>query len=394
MAWALQDSLRELDDSSVTEMRMKPWQLLAVLVPFGLGVVAWQLSKHLIDAWMPLPFTEGTESGAASSEGTRTRAASLAVDEVRAPRSPTDRPTPPRTLGAGSEAPAHQHSEALGSRSRQGGDASRASFRAPLPKEHDTVRWEEPGLCATPEARRRLDARSALLATFERMQVDDVVLFHDRTVRAEVLRTTVLSLRRTRMFINQFLGWAPQSFPPHVYVYRDVPQMLSVSCGTNKVALGYYDGAIHVSGGDLGLRQVQQSVAHEYTHHFLNSLGVPKPMWLHEGLAMTVAEEDWWSDSRLALREWLRNDHLDFAVLSSAFPHGADETFALAAYFQSYMMVEFIRERRGAAFLPELVNVLAERRLAAADAFATAAGLQGRDLEDAWREFVEHRLKP
>lgn len=361
--------------------------ILALLV---LCVLAWKVSDALADAWMaPAPEAEPIAPPRHSgSPGPGSRPGA-----PQAPTTPTTGTGAPRPGAFRSGAAAQPPREAPAG-VRGGGDGDPRESGPSSRSARYTVRWEKPGLCADEEGSRRLEARPALLATFEQVRLEDVLIAHDRSVPPAAVQHAAHALRRTRMFVTRLLGWAPQPFPPPVFLYRDPAQMLSVSCSDNKVALGYYDGAIHVSASPaLDLRQVQQSVAHEYTHHFLNSLGVPRPMWLHEGLAMTLAEEDWWDSPQLYLKDWLLREHLDFEGLAEAFPHGADETFALAVYFQSHMMVAFIRERRGPGFLAELVDGLATGRISPGESFAVAAGLQGRELEDAWGEFVRARLQ-
>lgn len=253
------------------------------------------------------------------------------------------------------------------------------------------IRWGKTGLCADGEGLARLERRGPLLQGFKSTKVGDLQIAFDDSVRAEVLQETASTIQRTKQFANYLLGWSPQSFPPKVVVYRDLDQMLSVSC-VNKAALGYYDGEIHISGSWLhGLFQIRQSAAHEYAHHVLNTMGVTKPMWLHEGMAMTVAEEEWWRDPKLGLQRWLEKEHLPFQALVDGFPHTADELFAGAAYYQSLMMVAFIRDRRGSDYFRHLLNELSSGAVQPSRAFSVAADLEGDPLEAAWNEFVKTR---
>jgi hypothetical protein len=74
----------------------------------------------------------------------------------------------------------------------------------------------------------------------------------------------------------------------------------------------------------------------------------------------------------------------------SAFPHTAEERFAAAAYYQSLMMVRFVRHRRGPGVFRALIHDITSGQLSAAQAFAQAAGLAPAALELAWRSFVEN----
>lgn len=121
--------------------------------------------------------------------------------------------------------------------------------------------------------------------------------------------------------------------------------MRDVAC-VNTATQGYYDGAIHLPATDP---DASRTVVHEHVHHVLNALGLRKPMWFHDGLAMYAADERWFQDPRLGLVTWLRSAHLPFPALVEAFPHTADELFAGAAYYQSYQMVSFVGTKSGRA---------------------------------------------
>ena len=78
--------------------------------------------------------------------------------------------------------------------------------------------------------------------------------------------------------------------------------------------------------------------------------------------------------------------------MTGAFPHTADEKFALAAYYQSFAMLEFLRDRKGDDGVVALVRALARGELAAKDAFSST-GVSGDALEQAWREFLNRRYQ-
>lgn len=247
------------------------------------------------------------------------------------------------------------------------------------------VRWDDPGLCG-PDDAQRVAARAALLRSF--VPLDDALaaVRHDPSVKPIMLEILQITLPMAVGGVRRY-GFEPPPFPA-VYVYRDVQQLQSVSCA-NRAAIGYYDGAIHMSG-DLkhtGI-ELQQTLIHEYVHHVLRARGVTLPTWLHEGLAMRIAGESWYLDPSLGLVEWLRAGHLPFDALAGAFPHAADEPFALAAYYQSEAMVGFVSHRRGRKIVVALVDELAAQRVAPAEAFAWAAGLSGQELEQAWAAYL------
>jgi hypothetical protein len=260
------------------------------------------------------------------------------------------------------------------------------------------VRWERPRLCLDGEVP-RVD-RAALLAGFRPLPKLGWMLFADAAVAPERADEAIAGLREGIAFALAQLGPRVAEVPaPRVYLYRSAEQLVHASC-VSAAARGYYDGSIHVAAeADLNA-----TLVHELMHHVLNGLGVASPMWLHEGLAMLAAREQWWSSSALGLQEWLRHDHLPFDALTTAFPHTADELFAGAVYFQSYAMVLFLSEqastrtleerRSAAAPLGELVLKLANGAFPPEEAFSAAASLTGADLDDAFTAFVNRRFIP
>jgi hypothetical protein len=251
------------------------------------------------------------------------------------------------------------------------------------------VRWDTPGLCGTQDVGRVLH-RDALLATFVQMDAIATPAFYDPGVDPAVLKE-----------IPWFQNYVVNDMPipaglnalalPTIYIYRNIDQMLSVSC-VNHAAIGYYDGAIHIAGDvRLGSQPIAETLIHEYVHYLLNKSGIRLPMWLHEGLAMKSANEQWWHDPSLGLQSWLVERHLPFAAMVTAFPATADEKFALAVYYQSLMMTKFVLEREtraGAKGLSALLVALARRQVSAADAFSWSTDLDGDALELAWAEFL------
>ncbi|OJH34891.1 hypothetical protein BON30_40585 [Cystobacter ferrugineus] len=244
------------------------------------------------------------------------------------------------------------------------------------------VRWGKPGLCE--DGTRPLVDREALLSRFvagpegaEHIRRDpDLLVAH-----AEMAREM---LEQAHRLLRMLLGPQVDAVRvPSVFLYSSVEQLVSAAC-VNRATRGYYDGAIHVAAE----RDLNESLLHEYSHHVLNQLGVRKPMWLHEGIAMLVARETWWQDRRLGLHDWLPEGHLPFEALVDAFPHTADELFAGAVYYQSIAMVFFIRVRGAQPDLGALVEQLARGQVSPRSAFAYAAGREGRELHEAFRDYV------
>lgn len=212
---------------------------------------------------------------------------------------------------------------------------------------------------------------------------------HDPSVDGATLGRLALELQRARAGVGEWVDWPANAPPPVLVVYQTSEQLRGVACASAQT-VGYYDGRIHISiDTELTEALVDQTLVHEYVHFALNSLGVPRPMWLHEGLAMQVAQETWWASSRLDLVRWLKTDHLPFDAMVLAFPHTADEKFALAAYFQSYKMVGFIQAMRGPNATRELVRRLSSLATSDAEAFLVGAGLSPGALEAHWQRHVQ-----
>jgi hypothetical protein len=251
-----------------------------------------------------------------------------------------------------------------------------------------TIRWDDEGACAEKPRVQLKPARDALLATFLERRIGDAVFLHDPRVDPSELTRLFARLQSARIATAAWIDWAPNTPPPATIVYRTSEQLRSVAC-VNEQTVGYYDGRLHVSADpELPEPVIEQTVVHEYLHFALNQVGVSKPMWLHEGLAMHVAEETWFTNSRLDFRRWLQTNKLPFEGMVFAFPHTADEKFALVAYYQSFRMVDFVMEQRGPAAIRSLVSQLSSKSLTAEDAFVQGAGLSPSTLEAQWQRFV------
>jgi hypothetical protein len=233
-----------------------------------------------------------------------------------------------------------------------------------------------------------LARRQGLYARFSQTSIGEASIRHAPEVAAARLREIAEALQAARARATDLVDWAPTAEPPPVIAYRDDDQMRGVAC-INQLAIGYYDGSIHLSVDPKHVvRHLRETIVHEYLHHVLSTVGVRLPTWFHEGLAMYAAQETWFTDPRLRLATWLKHEHLPFEAMVPAFPHAADEPFAVAAYYQSFMMVRFLTQRRGPAILRALAHDLAARTVAPTAAFSHAAGLSPPDLESAWQQFV------
>ena len=250
-----------------------------------------------------------------------------------------------------------------------------------------TIRWGQAGLCGDEPLARLAARRAALLATFIAVRRAGTLIYRDPDASPAFVDLAGESLAQARTIVGRLLGPSADVALPVIYVYASAEQMRDVAC-VNTATQGYYDGAIHLPATDP---DAYRTVVHEHVHHVLNALGLRKPMWLHEGLAMFAADERWWEDPRLGLMTWLGSAHLPFPSLTDAFPHTADELFAGAAYYQSYQMVSFIGARRGGSNYFWLVEGIVSGRLVPQTCFGESVGLSGEQLEVAWRGFVLSR---
>lgn len=254
-----------------------------------------------------------------------------------------------------------------------------------------SVRWGNAGLCEAGD--NRLDTqRQTLQSLLVNLTWPGITMLHASEVRPEILNEVKDSLELGRAAACSLVPCRTELKHPRVFLYKSLEQMRSVAC-VNTSAIGYYDGDMHLSGDSgHGLLHVRETVIHEYVHHVLLTSGVRLPMWLQEGLAIVAAGENWWKDPRLGLEKWLLGSHLPFDAMVPAFPHTADEQFALAAYYQSYMMVEFVRHSKGVTAVAEIVNALSRGTLDPKDAFTAGAGVEKSELEAKWAQFVQSRF--
>ncbi len=241
------------------------------------------------------------------------------------------------------------------------------------------ARMTNSGLCETLK-----NDRDALVSSFRRVDLDDGIVLIDPALPEQIISRVSGSLRVGRAATTELFALERPTRAPLVVVYRSLKDMRSVSC-VNTSAYGYYDGAIHLSGNpNGGLTQLEETLVHEYVHHVLMQLGVRLPMWLSEGTAMLVAGESWWKEPSLALEPWLQSTHLPFEMVVTEFAHATDEKTATAMYFQSLVMVEFVRARAGDAGLRELLKLLATGALSPDDAFTTASNLTRAEADAAF----------
>lgn len=345
----------------------------------------------------PTPPVASRVTPARTVEATRLELPELPTSpqDDRAPVfSPTERPTlPAQEADASVEAPVARSPASAHALDHDAGDAPETSPPAAEPSaraddKRFTIRWDDEGACAEKPRAQLKPARDALLASFLERRIGDAIFLHDPRVDPSELTRLFARLQSARVATAAWIDWAPNTPPPATIVYRTSEQLRSVAC-VNEQTVGYYDGRLHVSADpELPELVIEQTVVHEYLHFALNQVGVSKPMWLHEGLAMHVAEETWFTTSRLDFKRWLQTNKLPFEGMVYAFPHTADEKFALVAYYQSYRMVDFVMEQRGPAGIRSLVTQLSTKSVTAEDAFVQGAGLSPSTLDAQWQRFV------
>jgi Peptidase MA superfamily len=129
-------------------------------------------------------------------------------------------------------------------------------------------------------------------------------------------------------------------------------------------AAGFWDGAIHVRGGQRFDARLVSTLHHEYTHSALESVA-PRdlwPAWLNEGLAEyferqalgqshLTAQEDARLRDAVATGEWIPLGELSGPTLA-----GLGQAQAELAYLESYAAVELMFRRAGQSRVQSLVR--------------------------------------
>lgn len=250
--------------------------------------------------------------------------------------------------------------------------------------ERASKRVTSPGLCEDEKK-----SRDALLASFKKVELELGSLRIDPVLPEVVVTRVVNALLVARERSSALIAPGASVAAPEVIVYRSLNQLRSVSC-VNTSAFGYYDGAIHLSGNpNGGLTQLEETLVHEYVHHVLVQQRVRLPTWLAEGAAILIAGETWWRAPELELMQWARSTYLPFDDLVPAFAHATDERLATHIYFQSFLMVEFIRSRRGVPGITALIARLSAQLVSPDDAFAEAVGLERSAVGPEFQSWVQ-----
>jgi len=247
-----------------------------------------------------------------------------------------------------------------------------------------SARVTAPGLCEEAKA-----ARATLLAGFRTVEPGFGSLLIDPVLPDSITARVANALQVAQRVTAELVASPAAIPPPLVVVYRSLNQMREVA-RVNTSTWGYYDGAIHLSGNpNGGLKELEETLVHEYVHHVLVQQGVRLPMWLSEGTAILLARETWWRQPELALLPWARSTHLPFDSLVPAFAHATDEQTATHLYFQSFLMVELIRGRAGMQALRTVISRLGQGLVSPDDAFSEASGIAPSELDGVFHAWVQ-----
>lgn len=249
-------------------------------------------------------------------------------------------------------------------------------------------------MCSRQRANELTALREQLLAGFVERVSGSLVIRASSEVPDSIVSQVEGTARRPNVRFFETFGVVPT--PLTVYIYASSEELHRYAC-INAAADAYYDGAVHLSAVTRDGKSIVGAALHEFAHHALKARGVTQPTWLHEGLAMYVARETWWRNPKWRLFDWGRTEHLPFASMTLAFPDGADEAFALKAYFQSLMMVRaIILHHRGqgglfdATPMEDLFERLASGATTPEDAFAYALQADRDEaLEQAWQTVLD-----
>ncbi len=140
-------------------------------------------------------------------------------------------------------------------------------------------------------------------------------------------------------------------------------------------------------GGNWDLRPV---LRHELAHGVID-LGIaqPVPLWLHEGLAILVAEELGFLDEAQLTTAAMLERLIPLPVLMARFPagHGARSL----AYQQAASFVRYLLRERGMAGLQALLTAL-EAGVGVRDAFLATYGAPLPTLEQRWQAALAGRF--
>jgi hypothetical protein len=190
--------------------------------------------------------------------------------------------------------------------------------------------WRHPGMCAEGASVEVEEARARYLGTFVPTAAWHTTIYADPRASPQAIESVRSRLELIHEFSAAQIGL--DSEPPPIYVYPSVEQLRAYSC-TSKIAVSYYDGAIHLAANDATL---EASLRHEYAHHVLVN-GITGPMWFQEGAAMAFG-----GDCPSNAWQLWRGHPFDPRQMISGFPHSASLETATEFNAQACIMMEFL----------------------------------------------------
>lgn len=155
------------------------------------------------------------------------------------------------------------------------------------------------------------------------------------------------------------LGSGPSRLTVIVYPEQDLHRTYN----QRDWALGFYDGRLRVSGGELALESLRVLVAHELAHAFLHHLyGHMIPTWVHEGFAQVQEGERARYPEELQLEQGIRSGALWIPLkwLDRRFSQPSGREDVGRAYVEARLVIEELVARHGMSRFKSFLAALAK----------------------------------
>jgi tetratricopeptide (TPR) repeat protein len=142
----------------------------------------------------------------------------------------------------------------------------------------------------------------------------------------------------------------------------------------------------------------QLVLEHELSHVFaLNASRYRMPRWFAEGLAeydTSLVQEHWRRDEQIAMVQSLQNHRLvPVEALDEAFTSVDNIGQVLAAYYQAFLLVEYIATTRGRDSLMQLLTAFADSQTTG-DAIRSVLGCEPSALDEEFEAWMSLQLGP
>jgi hypothetical protein len=223
-------------------------------------------------------------------------------------------------------------------RTRLAGNPAAGPVGDPIPPRHATVKqtqpklpWPHSGRCAASASVEVEEGRARYRGTFISTPAWHTTIYVAPGAPPSAVESVRSRLERIHELSVSQLGL--DSEPPLIYVYPSVEEVRAHSC-TSKIAVSYYDGAIHLAADDT---ELESSLRHEYAHHVLVSNGIAGPMWFQEGAAMAFGR-----DCPTGAWKLWRAHRFDPKQMISALPPAASLATVTEFNAQACIMMEFL----------------------------------------------------